>query len=145
MELWHILLALAFLMFIAEIVLPAFIVGTFGVGFLFAALGAWMGWGNAALFTLFSAGTLFAFFAIRPFMLKWGDRPDRSVKTNRDALIGRAAIVVQTIHGEAGGRVVIDGDEWKAVCIDTDTIEKGQSVKVVDIDSIVLIVKHIKN
>ncbi|MCB0483327.1 MAG: NfeD family protein [Flavobacteriales bacterium] len=140
MELWHILAALAFLMFIAEIVLPAFIVGTFGLGFLCAAAGAWLGLSNSWLFALFSAGTLLAFFTIRPLILKWGNTPDKKISTNSAALIGRTARVVQTIVGEEGGRVVIDGDEWKAVAPDGQTIKENQYVVIKDIDSIVLIV-----
>ena len=60
-------------------------------------------------------------------------------KSGVQALIGREAIVAETIDAQKGtGRVIIDGDDWKAVS--DMVIDKGQKVIVKSIDSIILTV-----
>jgi len=62
-------------------------------------------------------------------------------KTNADAIVGRIGVVSERIDAEQHtGRVAIDGDDWKAVSKDGVTIEKGKSVKIVKLDSIILTV-----
>jgi membrane protein implicated in regulation of membrane protease activity len=39
------------------------------------------------------------------------------------------------------GRVAIDGDDWKAVSVDGSVIEKGQSVEIIKLDSIIVTVR----
>ena len=57
-------------------------------------------------------------------------------------MIGRSAIVVEMIDNKRGkGRVKIDGDIWKAISLDDSIIEVNEKVVIIQIDSIVLIVK----
>lgn len=66
------------------------------------------------------------------------------VKTNTDALIGRKAIVLQSIKGEMHpGRVKVDGDDWKAIACDDQLIEEGDIVEIISINSVILTVKKI--
>jgi membrane protein implicated in regulation of membrane protease activity len=67
----------------------------------------------------------------------------RGVESNTDALVGRAARVVETIrHGQAG-RITVDGEEWRARMPESlgDAIEAGQEVRVVRIDGVTVIVE----
>ena len=90
---------------------------------------------------VFAAASLLAFFFLRPVFLKLLDRKAKDVKTNADAIIGRTAIVSETIDAsQHTGRVAIDGDDWKAVSSDGSVIEKGQTVEIISRDSIILTV-----
>ena len=76
-------------------------------------------------------------------MLKFMDRKSKDVKTNAEAIIGRKGIVSERIDAEQHtGRVAIDGDDWKAVSEDGSIIEKGVSVEIVKMDSIIVTVKQ---
>ena len=72
------------------------------------------------------------------------DRPkEEKVKTNANAMVGRRGTVCSAIEGVEGGRVVVDGVDWKARSVDGEDIAEGEKVEIVEIDSIVLIVKKL--
>jgi membrane-bound ClpP family serine protease len=52
-------------------------------------------------------------------------------------------VVCNAIEGVEGGRVVVDGVDWKARSVDGEDIAEGEKVEIVEIDSIVLIVKKL--
>ena len=63
-------------------------------------------------------------------------------KTNADALIGKSAIVTDTISNiEAVGTVKIGGMTWSARSEDDSIIEKGKVVTIKKIDGVKLIVQ----
>ena len=77
-------------------------------------------------------------------MLKFVDRKSKDVKTNADALVGKRAVVSESIDAaQHTGRVAVDGDDWKAVSEDGSVIEKGTEVEIVKLDSIILTVKQL--
>ena len=62
-------------------------------------------------------------------------------KTNVAVNIGKDAAVSEAIHNEQSkGRATVGGVSWKAVSSDGSVIEKGEVVKVLDIDGAKLIV-----
>ena len=70
------------------------------------------------------------------------ERKSKDVKTNADALIGRKAVVSERIDAsQHTGRVAVDGDDWKAVSADGTVFEKGETVEIVKLDSIIVTVK----
>lgn len=141
MEVWHILITIGILAFIAEIFTAGFISASIGIGLLFAAAGNYFGLEIKWQILLFALGVALSYFLIRPLITKYGYRADKT-KTNKDALIDKVGKVTQEIDNEKNtGRVSIDGDDWKAVSKSNEIIEVGQKVKVIDIDSIVLIVQ----
>jgi membrane protein implicated in regulation of membrane protease activity len=143
MEIWHILVILGIIAFIAEIFTSGFIAGSIGIGFLFAAFGSFLGFGTFWLIIFFSFGILLTFFLIRPLMLKYGHK--EKIKTNRDALFEKTGIITEDIDPSKNtGRVKIDGDDWKAESNNNEIIKKGTAVKVVAIESIILIVEPVK-
>jgi len=138
-EIWHIWLILTILFFIAEIFIPSFVVFNFGVGSIFATLGAGIGLSLHWQVLIFSIFTLASFFVVRPALKKWAYRRSDQVKTNYDALIGRRAIVTESIDlTKNTGRVKIDGDSWLARSSSGAPIEVNQLVQVTKVDSIVL-------
>ena len=139
LAIWHWWMIAAVVFFIIEIFAPSFVAACIGVGCVAGSLTALFGGGTTAQLTLFSTATLASFVGVRPLMKKYFFRHKDALRTNVDSLIGRTARVSERID-PAGGRVVIDGDDWKALSLDGATIEKGEPVKIIKVDSIVLTV-----
>lgn len=144
MELWHIYIIIALIFIIIEIFTSGFAVICFAFGAAGSAIASACDANLKVQLLCFSIGTLLAFVAIRPLLLKFFYRRNVAVKTNAEALIGRHAIVSETIDSQSGtGRVAIDGDDWKAIAENAGTIAKGSRVTITKIDSIILTVKQI--
>ena len=141
-ELWHIWIIIAFICFIMEIFIPSFILFNFGIGALVGSLAAGMNLSLEWQIVIFSAGTMLSFFLIRPAMKKFAYARSHQVSTNADALLGKKAKVTESIDNlNNEGRVMLDGDTWQARSLNNENISKGTPVEVVQVKSIILIVK----
>jgi len=146
MEEWQVWVLLGVLMFIVEIFTPAFVAACLGIGFIMGGLASGINMSYSWQLIFFSIGTAGSFFLIRPLILKVGYRQSEKVKTNADVLIGKKGKVTEEINASAGtGYVAIDGDSWKAIAVDNDTIEKGERVEIISRESIIVTVKKINN
>ena len=90
---------------------------------------------------VFALVTLFSIFMVRPFALRYLYKGDTNRPSNADALIGQTGMVSETIQAGGFGRVVIAGDNWKAVCRGDEDIPKGTRVRVVGRESIIITVE----
>lgn len=145
-EIWHIWFISTILLFILEIFLPTFVAACIGLGTLVAGIMAYFGLGLEAQLLGFSVATLVSLFLIRPAMLKVAKRRSTQVSTNMDALIGRTGVVSEKIEPwSQTGRVIIDGDSWKAKSLQSNAIEKDTIVTVTKIESIILTVKPLND
>jgi membrane protein implicated in regulation of membrane protease activity len=143
-ELWHIWLLIALISFIMEIFVPSFVLFNFGIGALVGSLAAGLNLSVEWQIVLFSSGTLMSFFLVRPVMKKYAYRRSGDLKTNNDALVGRQAKVTEEISNENNrGRVLLDGDNWQARSLSNEEIPAGSIVEIVQLNSIILIVKKI--
>lgn len=145
MEAWQIWMIAALILFIIEIFTSGFAVICVSIGALCAGISALMGCEVKTQLIWLAVFTLFAFVAIRPILLKlFFKKPGNTKPSGVDALIGREAIVTETVDIKANtGRVSVDGDDWKAVADDSEAvIEKGERVVILSIDSIVVTVKR---
>ena len=143
MEVYQIWLIIAIALVIFEICSATFGAICFAIGAGFSALAAGLGAGITWQVVIFAVVSLLTFIFLRPFMLKFMDRKSKDVKTNAEAIIGRKGIVSERIDAEQHtGRVAIDGDDWKAVSEDGSVIEKGVTVEIVKMDSIIVTVKQ---
>ena len=143
MEAYQIWLIAAIALVIFEICSATFGAICFAIGAGFSALAAGLGAGVTWQIVIFAVVSLLTFIFLRPFMLKFMDRKSKDVKTNADAIIGRKGVVSERIDAEQHtGRVAIDGDDWKAVSEDGSVIEKGTTVEIVKLDSIIVTVKQ---
>jgi len=141
-EIWQIWVIIAILLFIVEIFIPTFFAASLAIGSIAAAIFSFLGFGIEVQFIVFSLGTLAIFFAIRPFMLKYAHRKNGQIGTNVDALIGKTAKVTVTIDNSKNeGRVVFEGDDWRAETENSEILEPGSKVEILKVDSTVLIVK----
>ena len=143
MEYYQIWLIAAIALVIIELLTAGFGVICFAVGALFSALAAFLGVDSLVWqLLIFAVASVLCFIFLRPVVLRFLDKKSKDVKTNADALIGKTAIVSETIDSSANqGRVAVDGDDWKAVSADGSVINKGEKVEIVSRDSIILTVK----
>lgn len=143
MEYYQIWLIAAIALVIIELLTTGFGVICFAVGALFSALAAFLGVDSLVWqLLIFAVASVLCFIFLRPVVLRFLDKKSKDVKTNADALIGKTAIVSETIDSSANqGRVAVDGDDWKAVSADGSVINKGEKVEIVSRDSIILTVK----
>lgn len=143
MEYYQIWLIAAIVLVIIELLTAGFGVICFAVGALFSALAAFLGVDSLVWqLLIFAVASVLCFIFLRPVVLRFLDKKSKDVKTNADALIGKTAIVSETIDSSVNqGRVAVDGDDWKAVSADGSVINKGEKVEIVSRDSIILTVK----
>ncbi len=139
---WYYWLILGVLLIIIEIFTPGFVVASFGIGCIFASLGAYLGFNLPLQILLFCLGTMIVFFGIRPFYKKH-ILPDKDREpTNIDALKGQKALVTENIDPLKDiGRIKIGGEDWRAVIENNETIKAGEWVEVERIDGVKAIVK----
>ncbi|MFI3249196.1 MAG: NfeD family protein [Rikenellaceae bacterium] len=141
MHSWIIWAIITLLALLVEVLTLGFAVICFAAGALIACLVAFVGGGVVFQLATFSIITIVTLVAVRPFIIKYLSKSKQQVETNTNALVGRRAVVTQQII-DGGGRVSIDGDDWKAECDDeTAVINVGDRVEVVRVESVILIVK----
>ncbi len=141
LEIWHYLAIASVIAFIIEIFIVSFVFASIGIGLALAALGSYLGLEQEWLIALFSIGTALSYFLIKPIMNKYLYQSN-DLKTNQNALIGKTGKVTEAIDNEKNtGRISIDGDDWRAKTSHSSPIEVGEMVKIIEIDSIILIVE----
>lgn len=78
-------------------------------------------------------------------MNKYAFKRSDHTKINVEALDNAEGYVTETIDNALHtGRVMVYGDDWKAVAETDEIIEKGTNITVVKVDSNILIVKPVK-
>ena len=143
MEPWHIWIIVALIFFIMEIFTPSFAVACLSIGAIGGAIASACGLGLKFQILVFAIATLLAFVLVRPVVLKLFHNKSKEVLTNVDALVGKMAIVSEEIKPVVGGRVKVDGDDWKAVTADGSPVEAGKVVRILKVDSVILTVEII--
>ena len=143
MQAYQIWLIIAILLLIFEICSATFGAICFAIGAGFSALAAGLGANLTWQIVIFAVVSLLTFIFLRPVVMRFLERKSKDVKTNADALIGRKGVVSERSDAaQHTGRVAIDGDDWKAVSDDGSVIEKGTTVEIVKLDSIIVTVKQ---
>lgn len=139
-QLWAVVVVLGLVL---ELCSGGFYIICASVGALFAAIVSPVV-GLAGQLAVFAFMTAVSVFLVRPFAKKWLHRNEDKRVSNADALMGRLGVVSETIPHGGHGRVAIDGDDWKAEASSStpDDIEKGERVKVVGRESIIITVER---
>ena len=145
-EIWHIWIIVAVILFILEIFTPSFLCSCIAIGCISAGIISAFGCGIKIQLIAFAIGTLIAFFGVRPFMLTYFHKKSDKIKTNMEALIGKIGRVTETINTSKNeGRLIVDGDDWKAETENNEIVNVGERVEITQVHSTILIVKPIKN
>ena len=143
MQPYQIWLIAAILLLIFEICSATFGAICFAIGAGFSALAAGLGANLTWQIVIFAVVSLLTFIFLRPVVMRFLERKSKDVKTNADALVGRKGVVSERIDAaQHTGRVAVDGDDWKAVSEDGSVIEKGTTVEIVKLESIIVTVKQ---
>ena len=116
---------------------------SFSVGALCTAAAAGMGMGVVAQIIIFVVCSLLCVFYLRPIAKRYLHRNDEHRLSNAEALPGREGTVSQTIEEGGFGRVAVDGDDWKAVSANGERIGRGEKVRIIKLDSIIVTVEKV--
>lgn len=123
----------------AEVLSGDFVLLMLGIGALGAAGAAQLGAHLLVMLLVFAVVSIGLITVARPVLKKRMHAGDE-IKTNVNALVGSKATVVATVTSE-GGRIKIGGDTWSARTFDeTQVIEPGSAVTVMDIAGAIAIV-----
>ena len=123
-------------------------------GMTFSMVSVWFAAGSAAallscLFhppfkvqaVVFIAVSVLCLAAFKPLTQRLRQKP---TPTNGDRSLGREAKVLTPVSAEETGRVRLDGVDWNARCATPgDTLAPGQSCRVTEIHSTLLIVEPV--
>lgn len=139
---WQIWFIAGILLLAAEIFTAGFALAGAGVGCLAAALAAGLELGFAAQsFTFFIVSAAFL-YTVKPIVEKYFYLPAGRQKTNAEALIGQKGRVSERIDPEIGrGRVLVGGDDWKAISETNAPIELNEVIEVIHVQGTELTVK----
>jgi membrane protein implicated in regulation of membrane protease activity len=133
----------AVLLIIVEILTAGFVLGSFGIAAFITAIVAYIGFPIEFQLIVFIASSLVIFFTLRPIAKKYL-APKKKIETNVHRLIGKKAIVIETIDNfRQTGRVKIDGDDWRARTESQEVIPVGREVIIKVVDSATLIVSSV--
>ena len=134
----YVWLIIMIIMILVEISVPGLVSIWFAVGALAAYVSALCGAVTAVQVMVFVLVSLVLLFLTRPLAQKYINR--RALKTNKDAIPGRKAVVTEEI---ATGKVTIDGLPWTArTASDEEVIPAGEEVVVEKIEGVKCIVKR---
>ncbi|SFF92382.1 NfeD family protein [Prevotella sp. KH2C16] len=142
-NLWLLWTIITMICLILELSSGDFFVTCFAIGALFAVVSTLLGipfWAQVLVFAVFS---VLSIFFVRPSLVRHLHGKAKERPSNADALIGKVGVVIEKIELGSSGYIRIDGDEWKAVARGADSIDKGEKVRVVSRDSIIMTVEKL--
>jgi membrane protein implicated in regulation of membrane protease activity len=136
---WQVWAVVSIVCLILELSSGDFFIICFSIGAVFAIIAAVIGLNIYWQLFIFAIFSLLSIFFVRPVALRWLHKNEPNRASNADALIGRTGKVIEAINVTEPGYVQIDGDLWKAVS--DDTIEEGETVRVIDRESTIITVE----
>lgn len=144
MEVWIYWVIAALVLFIVELFTVGFAVICLSLGAGGAAIAAACNTTLEMQFLTFAIVSLVALACVRPLLKRIFYKGGEKVATNASAMIGKHGTVCEEVDGDIeGGRVMIEGVDWRAITADGSVLAKGTKVEVTAIDSIVLTVKKL--
>lgn len=148
METWIIWLIIAALLVIIEVLSQMVWTLCLAIGCLAGLLVSVFGFNLVWQIIAVAVMSVVAFTVIVPFIKRWHDttrkKTNRDDRTGMDALLGRHAVVTESIYPDRLGRVRIDGDSWQVSApLRSGVIERGEEVVVTSYDSIILHVQRV--
>ena len=125
---------------------PGFFLACLGIAALVSGIVDLIGGNTILQFILFCLTTIVVMAALRPLLVRFFGTHRPIIKTNYEALVGKTAVVEETIDvRENKGRIKIGGDSWRAVPQPGNLIiPVGAMVTVLAIDGNKLIVGLLK-
>jgi membrane protein implicated in regulation of membrane protease activity len=134
MDAWIVWLIVAVALAVGEVLTVSFYLFPFALGATAAAIVDLAGGGSTPQALAFVVVTALSLGIVRPIARRHIRTPP-ALRTGTAALVGRTAMVLETIDNDRNrGAVRIDGEVWTARALDEDdVIEQGRRVTVIDI------------
>lgn len=123
--LFNTLLIIGVLLMVAEIFVPGFVLLPIGLGILTAAFWTYVTDSTTLVIVLAAVHSAIVFLICHRY---FRNKPQESLRTNVDHMIGQKVIVTEAIHPQQGGYVKLYGDSWKAHMSDDSVAEVGEEV-----------------
>ena len=142
-NLWLIWIIISIVCLILELSSGDFFILCFAIGAAVAAVIAGCGASLTWQIVIFAVVSALSLLLVRPALLRKLHKPQRERLSNAEAMIGQEGRVSENIEAGGYGRVAIDGDDWKARSADGTAINKGERVRVLKMDSIILTVEPV--
>ena len=142
-NMWQMWVIIAVICLILELMNGDFFIMCFAIGGVCSSLAAAVGGNIYVQLAVFAITSVLSLFFVRPAALRYLHKNEDSRVSNADALIGQTGRVSEPIVADGFGRVAIDGDDWKALSIDGQPIEKDARVRVVSRESIIITVERV--
>lgn len=92
---------------------------------------------------IFVITTTLSILISRPIVKKYAKK--EVSRTNADRIIGMVAVVVQPFENENVGKVVVNGQTWRAVSVSNESFFEGEKVQVEGLTGAKVIVSKIIN
>ncbi len=142
-NLWQMWILIAVVCLILELTNGDFYIMCFAIGAALTTIFSLTGIGFYVQLVIFVICSVLCIFFVRPVALKYLHGKHHERLSNADALIGQIGRVSETIVEGGFGRVAVDGDDWKAVSQDGSCLEKGEKVRIVGRESIIITVEKV--
>lgn len=140
---WQIWLIAAGVFLILEIFTMGFLVFWLSISSLLAALVSLVTDSIIIQTTVFVLSSAVLILATKPLVKKFAEKDNK--KTNVYSLVGRKAVVTETIDWASGdGQIKFDGQVWSARTTEQVNIEKGTEVEIEKIEGVKAFVKPLK-
>jgi len=142
MGMWIVWLIIAGFFFILEMVTSGFLVCWLGVGAVLSMILSFFVDNIIAQVIVFAISSIVLMVMTKPLVKKFIDKG--TIPTNKDSLIGKEGIVIETIDTiKAQGQVKLMGEVWSAKSFDEGKIiEKDTKVIVKEIIGVKLVVEE---
>ena len=140
---WQMWVIIAVICLILELMNGDFFIMCFAIGGVCSSIAAAVGGNIYVQLAVFAITSVLSLFFVRPAALRYLHKNEDTRVSNADALIGQTGRVSEPIVADGFGRVAIDGDDWKALSIDGQPIEKDARVRVVSRESIIITVERV--
>jgi len=133
MDIWVLWVVVACAFGIGEMLTGGFFLAPFALGALVSAAAAEVA-GMGVAVVVFVLASILTLAVVRPVVRSHLRMPPH-LRTGAAALVGKQAIVLETIANDEGAGIVrIDGEVWTARSLhDDQVIERGTRVEVIDI------------
>ncbi len=142
-NMWQMWVIIAVICLILELMNGDFFIMCFAIGGVCSSIAAAVGGNIYVQLAVFAITSVLSLFFVRPAALRYLHKNEDTRVSNADALIGQTGRVSEPIVADGFGRVAIDGDDWKALSVDGQPIEKDARVRVVSRESIIITVERV--
>ena len=133
--------AVGVILLVLEMFTPGFFLASVAVGAFLASATARLGGEPIYQLLAFIIGGGISLISIRPVFKKYLQA--NGAKTNADGMIGKYSVVQNNVNPNEHFYAKIDGVSWDCLC--PDSLSKGDKIRVISLDSTVLITEKMES